>query len=312
MPSTDKLLSNGTTGLNSRRSAHAALSYPSQKLPSSALNFALLFGSFYLPVIPPSASRNSLPFIMTAPNRFFACETRVVRGLGCISQLSEELSRYKISNPALVADAGIAKAGLLEKWLSPNITNVPARILAPMNPDLESVRKGIDVAKAAKCDGVVIVGGGSSICLGKAIAICLVNPGDILEYEGNEKMQNVSLHNQSEKRMSSLIHVAAARPHDMCTHHCGFWLGGIAGPCVARTWKANRGHRQRLWNRASCSSARWQRSPHLSQEANARCSSGRHHARLREPLVTTTNVDNRRPRREGSGNHDQLPARCSK
>lgn len=131
---------------------------------------------------------------MAVPSRFFACETRVVCGLGCLSQLGEELSRYKIFNPALVVDAGIAKAGLLEQWLSPEITNAPARILAPMNPDLESVREGIDVAKAAKCDGVVIVGGGSSICLGKAIAICLVNPGDILEYEGNEKMQNVRCH----------------------------------------------------------------------------------------------------------------------
>lgn len=130
---------------------------------------------------------------MATGNRFFACETRVVSGPGCISQLGEELARYRISNPALVVDSGIAKAGLLEKWLSSEITNAPARILAPMNPDLESVRKGIDVAKAAKCDGVVIVGGGSSICLGKAIAICLVNPGDILEYEGNEKMLNVRL-----------------------------------------------------------------------------------------------------------------------
>lgn len=141
---------------------------------------------------------------MAAPNRFFACETRVVSGLGCISQLSDELSRYKISNPALVVDSGIANAGLLEKWFDPKITSRAAKILAPMNPDLDAVRKGIDVAKASKCDGVVIVGGGSSICLGKAIAICLVNPGDILEYEGNEKMQNVWRRNLS-NQMRPLI-----------------------------------------------------------------------------------------------------------
>ncbi|KAF2172365.1 hypothetical protein M409DRAFT_17600 [Zasmidium cellare ATCC 36951] len=128
---------------------------------------------------------------MASPNRFYACETRVVTGLGCLSQLASELQHYKLTNPALVVDSGIANAGLLEKWLPPEITNLPAKILAPMNPDLESVRKGIEVAKKAHCDGVVIVGGGSSICLGKAVAICLVNPGDILEYEGNEKMVNL-------------------------------------------------------------------------------------------------------------------------
>ena len=124
--------------------------------------------------------------------RRFACETRVVSQLGCIKQISYELEYYKISKPALVVDSGIAKAGLLEQWLPADVANITPRIVCPVNPNLDQVQAGVDEAKSHECDGVVIIGGGSTICMGKAIAICLVNPGHILDYEGNEKMQNVS------------------------------------------------------------------------------------------------------------------------
>ena len=121
----------------------------------------------------------------------YACETRVVSGLGCIKLLPDEIKYYKITRPALVVDAGIVNAGLLEKWLPAEITNISPRILCPPNPNLDQVQAGVDEAKSHDCDGVVIIGGGSSICMGKAIAICLVNPGHILDYEGNEKLHKV-------------------------------------------------------------------------------------------------------------------------
>lgn len=128
--------------------------------------------------------------------RRYACETRVVSGLGCIKRIPEELERYKISRPALVVDSGVSDAGMLEKWLQPEIAATSPRILTPVNPNLTTVQAGIDEAKAAHggkgCDGVVIVGGGSAICMGKAISIGLVNPGHILDYEGDEKLTQAS------------------------------------------------------------------------------------------------------------------------
>ena len=121
----------------------------------------------------------------------YACETRVVSGLGCIKTIPEELKYYNISKPALVVDDGIAKAGLLEKWLPEEVAKITPQISCPPNPSLDVVMQGVDTAKAQDCDGVLIIGGGSSICMGKAIAICLVNPGHILDYEGNEKLQKV-------------------------------------------------------------------------------------------------------------------------
>ena len=121
----------------------------------------------------------------------YACETRVVSGLGCVKTIPDELKYYKISKPALVVDDGIAKAGLLEQWLPKEVAQITPRVLCPVNPSLDQVQKGVDEAKSHECDGVLIIGGGSAICMGKAIAICLVNPGHILDYEGNEKLQKV-------------------------------------------------------------------------------------------------------------------------
>jgi alcohol dehydrogenase class IV len=114
--------------------------------------------------------------------------------LGSINTLPDEIAFYKLSKPCLVVDEGIAKAGLLEQWLPSSVASITPRITCPVNPNLDAVRAGVNQAKEAKVDGVVIVGGGSSICLGKAIAICMVNPGDILDYEGNEKLQKVGIY----------------------------------------------------------------------------------------------------------------------
>lgn len=101
----------------------------------------------------------------------YACETRIVSGLGCIKLIADEVKFYNIKKPALVVDSGIAKAGLLEQWLPPETAAISPRIVCPVNPNLDQVQEGVDTAKAAGCDGVVIVGGGSSICMGKAIAV---------------------------------------------------------------------------------------------------------------------------------------------
>lgn len=121
----------------------------------------------------------------------YACETRIVSGLGSVKTLPEEIAFYRLSRPCLVVDEGIANAGLLEQWLPESVANIKPRITCPVNPNLDAVRAGVNQAKEANVDGVIIIGGGSAICLGKAIAICMVNPGDILDYEGNEKLQKV-------------------------------------------------------------------------------------------------------------------------
>lgn len=49
-------------------------------------------------------------------------------------------------------------------------------------PTIELVQAGVELARAEGCDFVIGFGGGSSLDVGKAIAIMLTNPGDVLDY----------------------------------------------------------------------------------------------------------------------------------
>jgi alcohol dehydrogenase class IV len=49
-------------------------------------------------------------------------------------------------------------------------------------PTIAAIRAGAEMARAAGCDLVVAVGGGSAIDSGKALAALLTNPGDPLDY----------------------------------------------------------------------------------------------------------------------------------
>jgi alcohol dehydrogenase class IV len=49
-------------------------------------------------------------------------------------------------------------------------------------PTIEIVREGVDAFRAAGCDSVIAIGGGSAIDAGKAIAAAAANPGDLLDY----------------------------------------------------------------------------------------------------------------------------------
>src|SRR5438445_502288 len=49
-------------------------------------------------------------------------------------------------------------------------------------PSIETVEKGVALARQHKCDLVIGFGGGSALDAGKAIAVILTNPGEVLDY----------------------------------------------------------------------------------------------------------------------------------
>ena len=60
---------------------------------------------------------------------------------------------------------------------------------------MDLVEKGTAFLKenAPDADGIVAIGGGSAIDLGKAIAVMAANPGPLAEYEGPERFPNQPL-----------------------------------------------------------------------------------------------------------------------
>jgi hypothetical protein len=99
--------------------------------------------------------------------------------------LPSELALAGITRPLIVSDAGIAASGLLDRALEAlpaSMSGARRHLNVPSNPDLACVEAGIALYRAAECDGIVAVGGGSPIDAGKAIALLAAHPPPLEVY----------------------------------------------------------------------------------------------------------------------------------
>jgi choline dehydrogenase len=112
--------------------------------------------------------------------------TRMVHAIGALSALGQEVAALNVKRPLVVTDQGIVKAGLLEEALRP----LRAAGLDPVsydqvraNPGIALVDAGARYYKSERCDGLVAIGGGSSIDCAKGIGVVAVHGGSIGQYE---------------------------------------------------------------------------------------------------------------------------------
>lgn len=120
----------------------------------------------------------------------YSCSTRIVSGLGSISVLHGELERLRVSRPALVCDKGFAGAGLLDRILVAggcSARNVCSYVDA--DPSVADAEAATVKALELGADGVVAIGGGSALCVGKAVAIRLRNRRPLGEYAGRDRLE---------------------------------------------------------------------------------------------------------------------------
>jgi alcohol dehydrogenase len=113
--------------------------------------------------------------------------TQIQFGAGSISNLAETVKNFNGSNVLLVVDPGLVKAGLISPITAPlKKAKIPFTIYDQIDPEpgLKLADKGTKIAKKAKCDCVVGVGGGSAMDVAKAIAILLTNGGKAVDYLG--------------------------------------------------------------------------------------------------------------------------------
>ncbi|MBI5927273.1 MAG: iron-containing alcohol dehydrogenase [Aquabacterium sp.] len=109
--------------------------------------------------------------------------TQIQFEFGAIKLLASECERVGIRRPLIVTDAGVRAAGVLQKALDA-LTGLPVTVFdqTPPNPTEASVRAAHEAWKANLCDGLIAVGGGSSIDLAKGLAIMATHPGPLTEY----------------------------------------------------------------------------------------------------------------------------------
>lgn len=107
---------------------------------------------------------------------------------GAISVLPAELRRLGIARPLLVTDPGVVAAGLLERILTVFGSAVDPTIWSgtPSNPTEDAVVAAEAQYHAQGCDGVVALGGGPAIDLGKAVALLATHPGPLQQYAAVE------------------------------------------------------------------------------------------------------------------------------
>jgi 4-hydroxybutyrate dehydrogenase len=116
--------------------------------------------------------------------------TQIHLDFGAVRLLCAELRRIGIRRPLVVTDAGVRAAGVLDRALA--ALDRPADGSEPMpyavydrtpsNPTEAAVREAVQQIADAGCDGLVAVGGGSSIDLAKAAAIAATHPGPLTRY----------------------------------------------------------------------------------------------------------------------------------
>ena len=118
--------------------------------------------------------------------RTYQSPTRLVQRLGAIQELGGEASLLGMRRPLLVTDAGVKAAGLLEVALeSLRKSDVEPVVFDRVraNPPVELVDAGAAEYRKQGCDGLVAIGGGSSMDTAKGIGVVAVHDGSIVEYE---------------------------------------------------------------------------------------------------------------------------------
>jgi len=117
---------------------------------------------------------------------------------GAVHRIANELARAEISKPLIVTDAGIRAVGLVDKVIGVLGKDVLISIFdeTPGNPTEAAVLKAFEQYSCDRCDGVLALGGGSSMDLGKAVALLAGSGGPLAQYDplagGAKKVQSVA------------------------------------------------------------------------------------------------------------------------
>ena len=117
---------------------------------------------------------------------------------GAIQKLPAELGRAGISKPLIATDKGVRSAGLVEAVTGAIGGDMAISIFdeTPGNPTEAAVFKAFDQYTSDGCNGVVAIGGGSSMDLGKAVALLAGSGGPLDQYDplagGAKRVQSVA------------------------------------------------------------------------------------------------------------------------
>ncbi len=109
--------------------------------------------------------------------------TQIQIDFGALKLLQAECERVGIRRPLIVTDAGVRAVGILDKALAalPGL-KVSVFDQTPSNPTEAAVRAAAAIYKQDGCDGLIALGGGSSIDCAKGVSIAATHEGPLKTY----------------------------------------------------------------------------------------------------------------------------------
>ncbi|MEP4733670.1 iron-containing alcohol dehydrogenase [Parvibaculum sp.] len=110
--------------------------------------------------------------------------TTVLFDHGALEQLGGTLKGNGISRPLICTDQGLLRAGIIDKVRGAMSNEFQTTIFhdTPENPTEEAVLAAAALYREAGCDGIISVGGGTSMDLGKAVALAVTHEDELLSY----------------------------------------------------------------------------------------------------------------------------------
>ena len=103
-----------------------------------------------------------------------------------IDELSEACKNLDIKNPLFVTDKDLVNLSFIKNIISENLKkfkqfNIFSNFSG--NPIGENVEEGVEEFKKKRCDGIIAIGGGSALDVGKAISFMSVQKRPIWDFE---------------------------------------------------------------------------------------------------------------------------------
>jgi alcohol dehydrogenase class IV len=110
--------------------------------------------------------------------------TTALFGHGASGLLADVLAEIGVARPFVVTDPGVRVAGVADGVISrlPRAADVCWFDTTPANPTDAAIEEATEALRAGGCDGVVAIGGGSSIDLAKGVAMLASHGGRFADY----------------------------------------------------------------------------------------------------------------------------------
>ncbi|MGX5737119.1 iron-containing alcohol dehydrogenase [Bosea thiooxidans] len=110
--------------------------------------------------------------------------TTIKFGFGEIAGIEADLAGLGVSKPMIVADKGVAAAGIVAtvQQHAAALRSAPIFLGTPTNPTEEAVEAALALYRQHGCDGLVAIGGGSPIDLAKGVALLATHEGPLETY----------------------------------------------------------------------------------------------------------------------------------